>query len=179
MYLRLSRKSEPDYTEWPPDLISSGGKREIETVEQAIMNEMDVESGYYKIIDENIRYLIAAEEDIVDCYTRPPEEADDEEVKSRLAEIVEGKKHVRTLKSVKESLANITSDARTYAKLLRDLAHTNEYIYDPDDFGSPSKNDHDRKSSDTRSLVQFGSSTDTDDAYHFEYWEFALCWNWR
>jgi len=96
--------------------------QEIETVEQGIKVELDVQSGFYKILNDHITYWIAVEEDVVDSYTRLLENTREGEVKSNLAQIVEGtKKHIRTLESIKQSLTTIMSDTQQYAKLLQNL----------------------------------------------------------
>jgi len=91
-------------------------------VEQGIKVELDVESGYHKVLDEHITYWIAVEEDVVDSYTRLLEQASEGEVKSQLAQIVEGtKNHIRSLESIKQSLSTIMSDTQQFAKLLQNL----------------------------------------------------------
>ena len=52
--------------------------QEIETVEQGIKVELDVESGFYKILNDHITYWIAVEEDVVDSYTRLLERSEGE-----------------------------------------------------------------------------------------------------
>ena len=95
--------------------------QEIETVEQGIKVELDVESGFYKILNDHITYWIAVEEDIVDSYTRLLERSEGE-VKSNLAQIVEGtKNHIRSLELIKQSLSTIVSDTQQFAKLLQNL----------------------------------------------------------
>jgi Mg2+ and Co2+ transporter CorA len=98
--------------------------QEIETVEQGIKVELDVESGFYKILNDHITYWIAVEEDIVDSYARLLERSEGE-VKSNLAQIVEGtKNHIRSLESIKQSLSTIVSDTQQFAKLLQNLQNS-------------------------------------------------------
>jgi len=96
--------------------------QEIETVEQGIKVELDVQSGFYKILNDHITYWIAVEEDVVDSYTRLLENTREGEVKSNLAQIIEGtKNHIRSLESIKQSLSTIVSDTQQFAKLLQNL----------------------------------------------------------
>jgi rubrerythrin len=96
--------------------------KEIETVEQGIKVELDVQSGFYKILNDHIAYWIAVEEDVVDSYTRLLENTREREVKSNLAQIIEGtKNHIRSLESIKQILSTIVSDTQQFAKLLQNL----------------------------------------------------------
>lgn len=98
--------------------------QEIETVEQGIKVELDVESGFYKILNDHITYWIAVEEDVVDSYTSLLERSEGE-VKTNLAQIVEGtKNHIRSLESIKQSLSDIVSDTQQFAKLLQNLQNS-------------------------------------------------------
>ena len=86
--------------------------------------ELDVESGFYKILNDHITYWIAVEEGIVDSYARLLERSEGE-VKSNLAQIVEGtKNHIRSLESIKQSLSAIVSDTKQFAELLQNLQNS-------------------------------------------------------
>ena len=86
--------------------------------------ELDVESGFYKILNDHITYWIAVEEDVVDSYTSLLERSEGE-VKTNLAQIVEGtKNHIRSLESIKQSLSDIVSDTQQFAKLLQNLQNS-------------------------------------------------------
>jgi len=97
--------------------------RDIETVEQAVKAEKDVESGYHGVIEENITYWLAVEEDIVDSYTRLLEQTQNEKIRETLTAIIEdSKKHVRILTEIRDSFSKILSDEQRHAKLLQELA---------------------------------------------------------
>jgi len=97
--------------------------RDIETVEQAVKAEKDVESGYHGVIEENITYWLAVEEDIVDSYTRLLEQTQNEKIRETLTAIIEdSKKHAQMLAQIRDSFSKILSDEQRHAKLLQGLA---------------------------------------------------------
>jgi rubrerythrin len=97
--------------------------KDIETVDQAIKAEKDVESGYHGVIDENIAYWLAVEEDIVESYTKLMTQSSNRKIKTTLARIVDdSKNHVRMLTSIKKAFAKIMADEQRHAKLLEGLA---------------------------------------------------------
>lgn len=97
--------------------------KNIETVEQAVKAEKDVESGYHGVIDENIAYWLAVEEDIVESYTKLMKQSDNKKIKTTLARIIDdSKNHIRMLTSIKKSFAKIMADEQRHAKLLEGLA---------------------------------------------------------
>jgi rubrerythrin len=105
----------------------SGGReriiKNIETVEQAVKAEKDVEMGYHGVIEENISYWLAVEEDIVDSYTKLMKQTDSRKIKTTLAKIIEdSKNHIRILTSIKKSFNKIMTDEQRHAKLLQELA---------------------------------------------------------
>jgi len=105
----------------------SGGReriiKNIETVEQAVKAEKDVEMGYHGVIEENISYWLAVEEDIVDSYTKLVKETDSRKIKTTLTKIIEdSKNHIRILTSIKKSFNKIMTDEQRHAKLLQELA---------------------------------------------------------
>jgi len=96
---------------------------DIETIDQAVKAEKDVESGYHGVIDENITYWLAVEEDIVESYTKFLNETDNPKIKSTLTQIVEdSKKHIQMLKSIRNSFNEILEDEQRHGKLLQELA---------------------------------------------------------
>ena len=105
----------------------SGGReriiKNIETVEQAVKAEKDVEMGYHGVIEENISYWLAVEEDIIDSYTKLIKQTDSRKIKTTLTKIIEdSKNHVRILTSIKKSFNKIMTDEQRHAKLLQELA---------------------------------------------------------
>ena len=97
--------------------------KDIETVDQAVKAEKDVESGYHGVIEENITYWLAVEEDIVESYTKLLEQSDNEKIKSKLAGIIEdSKNHIRMLTSIKQSFNKIMTDEQRHAKILQELS---------------------------------------------------------
>jgi rubrerythrin len=95
---------------------------DIETVDQAVKAEKDVEIGYHGAIDENITYWLAVEEDIIESYTKLMKNTDNKKIKNTLTKIIEdSKNHIRILTSIKKSFDKIASDERRHAELLEDL----------------------------------------------------------
>ncbi len=96
--------------------------RDIETLDQAIKAEQDVESGYHSVIDENITYWKAVEEDIIDSYTKLITSSENSQLKQTLEHIVEdSKKHRRLLDQVSGLLREIVVDEEKHAKMLTNL----------------------------------------------------------
>ena len=96
--------------------------KDIETVDQAVKAEKDVESGYHGVIDENIAYWLAVEEDIVESYTKLVKQTENKKIKTTLARIIEdSKNHIRILTSIKKSFTKIMSDEQRHAALLESL----------------------------------------------------------
>ena len=114
--LRLQQKTvkawEPLHERIVPD---------IETLEQAIRVESDVLSGYQRVIEDNIAYWIAVEEDIVDSYKKM---ADRSETKVRvtLTRLVEdSKEQIEVLRSIRENFRKIAAEETQHAKMLEEL----------------------------------------------------------
>ena len=106
--------------------MSQGGReriiKDIETVDQAIKAEKDVEIGYHGVIDENIAYWLAVEEDIVESYTKLVKQTDNKRIRTTLTRIIEdSKNHIRILTSIKKSFTKIMSDEQRHAALLESL----------------------------------------------------------
>ena len=96
---------------------------DIETVDQAIKAEKDVESGYHGVIEENVTYWLAVEEDIVESYTKLMQQSSSKKIKTTLARIIDdSKNHVRMLTSIKKAFSKIMADEQRHAKLLEGLA---------------------------------------------------------
>ena len=96
--------------------------KDIETVDQAVKAEKDVESGYHGVIDENIAYWLAVEEDIVESYTKLVRGTDNKKIKATLTRIIEdSKNHIRILTSIKKSFTKIMNDEQRHAELLESL----------------------------------------------------------
>ena len=96
--------------------------KDIETVDQAIKAEKDVEIGYHGVIDENIAYWLAVEEDIVESYTKLLKQTDSKKIKATLSRIIEdSKNHIRILTSIKKSFTKIMTDEKRHAELLESL----------------------------------------------------------
>ena len=96
--------------------------KDIETVDQAVKAEKDVESGYHGVIDENIAYWLAVEEDIVESYTKLVSGTENKKIKTTLAKIIEdSKNHIRILTSIKKSFTKIMNDEQRHAQLLESL----------------------------------------------------------
>jgi len=97
--------------------------KDIETVDQAVKAEKDVEAGYHGVIEENISYWLAVEQDIIDSYTKLGDQSEDKKVKSTLTKIIEdSKNHIRMLTSIRKTFDKIMEDEERHAKLLQELA---------------------------------------------------------
>lgn len=96
---------------------------DIETVEQAIKAEKDVESGYHGVIEENLSYWLAVEEDIVESYTKLAKKTRSKRIKSTLTKIIsDSKRHAVMLTSIKKSFNRIMADEQRHAAMLQALA---------------------------------------------------------
>ena len=97
--------------------------RNIENFEDAVKVEMSVESGYHGVIDEQISYWIAVEEDVADSYSKIAERTDDPKVKAVLARIVsDSRRHAQILRDVLGAFEKIIRDEEEHARLLGELA---------------------------------------------------------
>ena len=109
--------------------MSEGGReriiKDVETLDEAVKAEKDVESGYHGVIDENISYWLAVEEDIVESYTKLAKRSKNRKVKTTLNRIIdESKNHIRMLTSIRKTFNKIMSDEHRHAALLQELAET-------------------------------------------------------
>ena len=105
----------------------------IENLGQAVKVVRDVESGYHSLIEENISYWWAVEEDIIDSYTRLINRTDDEKVGSTLSEIVPDlKTHIEVLESMRESFKKMLVDVQRHGKMLQALYFDEELKQPPE-----------------------------------------------
>jgi rubrerythrin len=96
--------------------------QDIGTVDQAIKAEKDVETGYHGVIEENLAYWLAVEEDIIDSYTKLAKQTDSKKIKATLSKITEdSRNHVRILTSIRKSFTKIMNDEQRHAKMLEEL----------------------------------------------------------
>ena len=96
---------------------------DIETLDQAIKVETDVFSGYQRVIEENVSYWIAVEEDIVDSYTKMA--GRNENVKQRTTFnilIEDSKEQIEVLKSIRENFRKIAAEETRHGQILEELA---------------------------------------------------------
>jgi len=95
---------------------------DIETVDQAVKAEKDVETGYHGVIEENLNYWLAVEEDIIESYTKLVKQTENKKIKTTLAGIIkDSENHIRILASIRKSFTKIMRDEQRHAKLLEDL----------------------------------------------------------
>ena len=107
--------------------MSEGGReriiKDVETLDDAVKAEKDVESGYHGVIDENISYWLAVEEDIVESYTKLAKESKNRKVKTTLKGIIDdSKNHIRMLTSIRKAFNKIMADEHRHATMLQELA---------------------------------------------------------
>jgi len=96
--------------------------KDIETVDQAVKAEKDVESGYHGVIDENIAYWLAVEEDIVESYTKLVAKTKNKRIITTLTRIIaDSKNHIRMLTSINKAFTKIMKDEQRHAELLESL----------------------------------------------------------
>jgi rubrerythrin len=97
--------------------------KQIETFDDAVKAERDVESGYDRVIDEHITYWIAVEEDIVDSYSKLIAKTENPKIRTTLSHIVaDSRRHAEMLRSVAETFRKIMLDEEKHARLIQQLA---------------------------------------------------------
>jgi rubrerythrin len=97
--------------------------QDIETVDQAIKAEKDVEVGYHHAIEEHVLLWLATEEDIIESYTKLIKSTQSKKIKTSLTKIIDdSKRHILMLTSIRKSFDKIASDEHRHAKMLEDLA---------------------------------------------------------
>jgi rubrerythrin len=95
---------------------------DIENFDQAIKVAKDVLSGYQRVIDENISYWIAVEEDIVDSYTKMARGSESVKLRSTLNSLVEdSREQIEVLTSIRENFKKIAADEVRHARILEEL----------------------------------------------------------
>lgn len=93
--------------------------KDIENLDQAIKAEQDVEAGFHSVIDENIAYWMAVEEDVIASYTKLVQKIDNTSVRRTLEHLIEdSKKHRKLLEKVSLTLQEIMKDEEEHAKML-------------------------------------------------------------
>ena len=97
--------------------------KQIETFDDAVKAERDVESGYDRVIYEHITYWIAVEEDIVDSYSKLIAQTENPKIRATLGQIVaDSRRHADMLRSVAETFRKIMLDEEKHARLIQQLA---------------------------------------------------------
>jgi bacterioferritin (cytochrome b1) len=97
--------------------------KQIETFDDAVKAEHDVESGYDRVIDEHITYWIAVEEDIVDSYSKLVAKTENPKIRTILSDIVaDSPRHAEMLRSAAETFRKIMLDEEKHARLIQQLA---------------------------------------------------------
>jgi bacterioferritin (cytochrome b1) len=104
-------------------LSRPGVIKQIETFDDAVKAEHDVESGYDRVIDEHITYWIAVEEDIVDSYSKLVAKTENPKIRTILSDIVaDSRRHAEMLRSAAETFRKIMLDEEKHARLIQQLA---------------------------------------------------------
>jgi DNA-binding Lrp family transcriptional regulator len=105
----------------------------IESLDQAVKVVRDVESGYHSLVDENISYWWAVEEDIIESYTRLMNGTDDGKIRSTLSEIIPDlRSHIEVLESMRESFKKMLADVQRHGKMLQALYFDEELKQRPE-----------------------------------------------
>jgi DNA-binding Lrp family transcriptional regulator len=105
---------------------------DIESLAQAVKVVRDVESGYHSLIEENISYWWAVEEDIIDSYTKLMNRTDDQKLRSTLSEILPDlRTHIEVLESMRESFKKMLADVQRHGKTLQALYFEEELEQHP------------------------------------------------
>ena len=96
---------------------------DIESLDQAIKVETDVFSGYQRVIEENVSYWIAVEEDIIDSYTKMADRSQNIKERTTLNKLVEdSKEQIEVLRSIRESFRKIAAEEIRHGQMLEELA---------------------------------------------------------
>lgn len=94
----------------------------IESLPQAIKVQRDVVSGYHKIIEDNLSYWLAVEEDIVSSYIALMKKTDDAKLSTTLASIIrDTKDHIEALESTRESFKKILTNDERHTMMLEEF----------------------------------------------------------
>lgn len=99
--------------------------RDIETVDEAVKAEKDVEEGFHRAIEENLVTWLATEEDIIESYSKLMKKSENPHVTSVFSDIMkDSQNHIAMLTSIKKDLEKIVTDERRHAKMLEELRST-------------------------------------------------------
>jgi hypothetical protein len=116
--LKLQQKTVKAWEPFHERIVAS-----IENLDQAAKVEKDVLSAYQRVIEENISYWMAVEEDIVDSYTKMADRTDSVRLKTTLNRLVEDSRaHIEVLGSIRENFRKIAADEVRHGKMLEELA---------------------------------------------------------
>jgi hypothetical protein len=116
--MRLQQKTVKAWEPFHERIVSS-----IENLDQAAKVEKDVLSAYQRVIEENISYWMAVEEDIVESYTKMAGRTDNAKLRATLSRLVEdSKEHMEVLGSIRENFRKIAADEVRHGKMLEELA---------------------------------------------------------
>ena len=116
--LKLQQKTVKAWEPFHERIVAS-----IENLDQAAKVEKDVLSAYQRVIEENISYWMAVEEDIVDSYTKMADRTDSVKLRVTLSRLVEDSKaHIEVLGSIRENFRKIAADEVRHGKMLEELA---------------------------------------------------------
>ena len=82
----------------------------------------DVESGYHTVIEENISYWWAVDEDIIESCTNLMNRTENEKARSALSAIINDlRDHTEVLESMRESFRKVLSDVHRHSEMLQRL----------------------------------------------------------
>jgi hypothetical protein len=116
--LKLQQKTVKAWEPFHERIVSN-----IQNLDQAEKVEKDVLSGYQRVIEENICYWMAVEEDIVDSYTKMANRSDSVKLRTTLNKLVEdSKEHIEVLGSIRENFRKIAADEVRHGRMLEELA---------------------------------------------------------
>jgi rubrerythrin len=95
----------------------------IENIDEAIKVETDVFSGYQRVIEENVSYWMAVEEDIVDSYTKMADRSENVKQRTTFNKLAEdSKEQIEVLRSIRESFRKIAAEEIRHGQMLQELA---------------------------------------------------------
>jgi rubrerythrin len=75
------------------------------------------------VIEENVSYMIAVEEDIVDSYTKMADRSENIKQRTTFNKLIEdSKEQIEVLKSIRESFRKIAAEEMRHGQMLEELA---------------------------------------------------------
>ena len=96
---------------------------EIENLDQAIKVQTDVFAGYQRVIEENVAYMIAVEEDIVDSYTKLANQTENVKQRTTFNKLAEdSKEQIEVLRSIRENFRKIAAEEMRHGQMLEELS---------------------------------------------------------